>query len=561
MASRQNDFLFDETQYRRLQAEANSVNEMARIVWASLTFLSAVALHLVLTLNASTDENLLHNTQITLLLLGVSISVVKNYIFAPLIFLIIHGSVLFMLSVLARKVRTFEATVKKELINARASKEDTQKQQRECRNWLSALARIFPGDTSISNVSRFLTWLATSATPLTLLFVIDISFVRYQSHTITWILHVIFFLDLVFVMLFHWEVFGQREVKIPKRIGTWGKGMVAAAISLLLLFAAHPPDGTENPKSLWRYEDTMSMESSCYNLLDSGCRLWGLGCRYLDVRNIKVKENNFSLDKRNLRFARFESAEFQSIAVKNANLQKANLTGTKLKGKTIQKEDLSGAELEDAVFSKVKTDKPNLPKTWGKISAVFSFTKMEPKSRHQKRGPFVSHRVKTSIGGFPPRIRRGSRTDTWSASPSDGWKIDLKTKQFEFKLLFAGCWSRRSEASWVEETEHILRVKAYITAERSPGKTCKAETTISFEEWREQKVLREVATESKKLPAGHTVELNLPPGIYQDAQLARFEIRPPGNGETKIYGIKNLPDGLRYTRGNRSVFVTAKNLK
>ena len=205
-----------------------------------------------------------------------------------------------------------------------------------------------------------------------------------------------------------------------------------------------------------------------------------------------------------------------------------------------------------------------LPKTLGEIRAVFSGTTMKKERRHQTRGPFVSNRVKTNIDGFPPRIRRGARTDIWIASPSDGWKIDLKTKKFEFKLHFAGCWSRRSEASWVEKTEHILRVKAYITAERTPGKTCKADTTISFVEWRERPVRKEIVTPFKKLSAGETVELKLPPGDYKGVRLAHIEIRSPiFRAGKKIYRIKQRTPNFSadYDSVKQSVYFTAKYLK
>ncbi|MDE0332381.1 MAG: hypothetical protein OXL41_10985 [Nitrospinae bacterium] len=203
MRSHRGNSVFDETQYQRLHTLADSVNDTARMARTTLSLLLLVAFYLALTLGASTDENLLLKGQVSLPQMDIGIPVVQSYIFTPLVFLLMHAHAMFLLSILARKVRTFDAAVKNELSHWRYSKNDAQTQQRECRDWLSAFAfvQIFQGDARISQVSRVLTWLATSAIPLTLLFIIDISFLRYQSKTITWIHHVIFFVDCCAVPL------------------------------------------------------------------------------------------------------------------------------------------------------------------------------------------------------------------------------------------------------------------------------------------------------------------------------------------------------------------------
>ena len=113
MRSHRGDSVFDEAQYQRLRTLTDSVNDTARTARTTLSLLLLVALYLALTLGASTDENLLRNGQVVLPQVGVGLSIVQSYIYAPLIFLLMHGHALFMLSVLARKVRTFEAVVKK----------------------------------------------------------------------------------------------------------------------------------------------------------------------------------------------------------------------------------------------------------------------------------------------------------------------------------------------------------------------------------------------------------------------------------------------------------------
>ena len=113
-----------------------------------------------------------------------------------------------------------------------------------------------------------------------------------------------------------------------------------------------------------------------------------------------------------------------------------------------------------------------------------STQKSASQCRSQKRGPFYSARVRTKIRGFPPRIKRGRRTNVWTVSPSSNWKIDHDTAKFNFKLLNKGCWKRRSKASWVIKSEDTLKLRVYITAERPLGRKCRARTYICFIEWR-----------------------------------------------------------------------------
>ena len=205
-----------------------------------------------------------------------------------------------------------------------------------------------------------------------------------------------------------------------------------------------------------------------------------------------------------------------------------------------------------------------LPKKLGEIQAVFATVEPGVERREQTRGPFRSARVKTTLSGFPPRVRRGHRTDMWTATPSDGWKIDPATARFEFLLHFDSCWSAESSATWIEQNEHILKVRAYISAERMIGKTCRATTNIYFEEWRPTKVRRDVRSGVRILSAGETVVLKLADGGAKTARLAHLEIwSSTGGDKRKVHRINELPQYLTadYDRNAQAVYVTAKYLR
>ncbi len=396
-----------EARHARLRSLADSVNDTARTARNSLSLLLIVALYLVLTLISSTDENLLRNGQVVLPQVGVGISVAQSYIFAPLVFLYLHAQLLFLLRVLAQKVRAFELALKEEFPGAASP----NKQREECRDWLSAFTfvqrlQLPPGGL---HMSKALAWLGVEAIPVVLLFVLDLSFVRYQSDWITWIHHIVFVVDLMLLTWFNWQVFGgglwglwanltsffrtlcERVTKILGQPGisvrerplhterrpweilkpTWGA--VAFCMALLLIFAAHPPSFDpktveKDRESIWGWDESVGLLKTFWdgkNLLDAGpCKRWGLACRYLSVSNrrrVVVQTRGMSGPKadepgdksfatmdlagRNLRFANFQYAQLRGVDFRAARLQGANLRRARLQGANLRRAQLQGADL------------------------------------------------------------------------------------------------------------------------------------------------------------------------------------------------------------------------
>ena len=186
-----------------------------------------------------------------------------------------------------------------------------------------------------------------------------------------------------------------------------------------------------------------------------------------------------------------------------------------------------------------------VPNRLGEVRAVFFTEEKEVVRRKQERGPFRSPRVKTTIGGFPPKRRTGRRTDVWSAASSDGWKIDVASAKFDFRLLNSSCSSRRSNATWVKHGEHILTVRAHVEAEKGIGRTCHATTTISFYEWALDAVNKVVKTNFVTLNAGHEVALTLPEGMRKGARLAHVEFRRAGRDGERIVRADDRSSNLK----------------
>ena len=377
-----------EARHARLQSLADSVNDTARMARNSLSLLLIVALYISWLLTSSTDENLLRNSQVVLPQVGVGISVAQNYIFAPPIFLYLHVQLLFLLTVLARKVRTFEVALKEEFPNAATPNRQkrVEAEREECWDWLSAFAfvQLFRLRSSIPHVSKVLAWTGIEAVPLVLLFILDLSFVRYQSNEITWSHHIIFVADLAFLKWFNWRVFRGRFrtlwtylIRYPQTLREIGAtilrrsensahgcslraerqswemlgrfvaavwGVVVFGMALLLLCAAHLPsfDPKTSEKDRWKlWGEDKGFWKAVWdggNPLDAGpCERWRLACRYLDVSN----ERPVEVQAQDVSGPKSDKASDKSFA-------NIDLAGRKLRFENFQYAQLQGADLRDA---------------------------------------------------------------------------------------------------------------------------------------------------------------------------------------------------------------------
>ena len=161
----------------RLRPLAESINEAARLARANVALVLVGALYLILTLLASSDENLLRNAVVELPGLRAGISLEWSYIVAPGVFLYLHVQTLFVLSGLARKISAFQAAIGQ--LRPRIGERDRE----EIYEWLSVTSfvrammrwRRFPW------VAVLLSELPIGTVPFLLLVLVDLSFLRYQS--------------------------------------------------------------------------------------------------------------------------------------------------------------------------------------------------------------------------------------------------------------------------------------------------------------------------------------------------------------------------------------------
>ena len=384
---------------------ADSINDTARMARAALSLVLLAALYLFLTLISTDDKQLLlGESQIALPQVNIGISIKASYIVGPPIFLYLHVQALFLLGVLAQKIRRFI-----ELSNRGPSTEEHW-------NWLSAFAfvQLFRPNGNRRWLSLILSCSSIAVIPILLLLAVYLSFVRYQSILITSIHQFILILDIIFIMWFIAFIIQLYKRQIFR---VW-RGVVIAMIvgTPTLIFYAQSPQYSDFGTT---YEWMEPFDSILCNRLD-------LFCRYIDVddgllintlvelpdkdtETKKVYVNKFDLAERNLRYASFRSAklhhvnlraadlrgaDFGSAEVHSSNFAQAKLHGanfvdTKLKNVTdfgeakLHGTNLSGAELRNANFSGAELHGANLSNSDG--AAVFGTEECVGSSEASKR--------------------------------------------------------------------------------------------------------------------------------------------------------------------------------
>ena len=202
-----------------------------------------------------------------------------------------------------------------------------------------------------------------------------------------------------------------------------------------------------------------------------------------------------------------------------------------------------------------------LPIYLGRVRAVFATNSLEEERRPQTRGPFVSERVKARLKWNG--LKYGRRADDWFASPSEGWRIDLATARYHFTRLQPGCHSGRSRASWILQTEQVLRVRARTATDRKLDATCSTETSIFFDEWRGRRVQRESISAFVEIAPGNTVVLKLA-GSPDGARLSHLEIESTlfSDGR-KVYRIGQLPEAFlaEYDEATQTVYFSGNYVR
>ena len=384
-----------EAHHARLRHLAESIDNTARKAQLALSLMFIMAFYLAFIIYSSTDENFLFSPSIEWPQVDVKFPIAESYFVAPIIFLYLHAQLLLALSVLARKRRRFDSFA------ARGSLP-----RGEYGDWLSAFSAVQStmsvfGAQHVSArvLARMLKWIGVEAAPLLLLVFFDMSFVRYQSSSITWSHHFIVCTDLVLVACFNWRIFERRTWVWPSWSATiveWWRAFIIVLCFFLVVYGHAPRFDLETMASyrfsMWRSDYEQLLEEEKRDEMDTFhivlfseenakeadigrgslnpfdavvCRLWDwdIGCRYLHVGRDSDEPfgiQGMDLSGRSLRYVRILPARFEDVELRDAELSGADLEGAVLLGNV----DFTGAQLRGANLSEIRNGVPDDNRTW-----------------------------------------------------------------------------------------------------------------------------------------------------------------------------------------------------
>ena len=185
-------------EFQRLNQLAQTINDSARLARVRVTLLSLGSIYLILTILTSTEPNQSLNTMIALPFLGTGLTLNVSYLLAPGIFCYLHLRALFALFGLAGQLRTFQVAI------AEIRPDIREREREELYAWLSVdtFVQTILGWKRHALVADFLTELPIGMVAFMLLLLFDLSFMRYQSPTITAWHHVCMTFDFLIVTIF-----------------------------------------------------------------------------------------------------------------------------------------------------------------------------------------------------------------------------------------------------------------------------------------------------------------------------------------------------------------------
>lgn len=406
----------DDAASARLTRLVQSINDTARMSRTTVSLLLGVALYLAVTMLSASDAMLFYDGQIRLPQTSVSMPIVLGYLIAPPVFLYLHLQTVFLLRVLARKIRVFEHALNAEYPLSLPAPTVVKKTREDYRNLLSAFAfvQILSTGARPSRMARFLMWISMTAVPIILLLAIDLSFVRYQSEAATWSHHIVFALDLLFVVLFKrevfdrlrdlssdpcpqpavsqkrnvvtaiprllaWHIIGDDTMAFRQRALRSASTLACVLVVLFLVVMAQPPQRDDDREAVWRLDDVLPSDvitdgKSSYGIgeiwerLVAGqnwidvipCKLFDLACRYLRVRSTPAVRfgsvdnsddiPDFLISNRNLRFADFRRAGLRELSIIDSDLHEAQFVEAELANVSIEISHLSDVDASYANF-------------------------------------------------------------------------------------------------------------------------------------------------------------------------------------------------------------------
>jgi hypothetical protein len=246
-----------------LQTLRNAVVDAASVgggLWLSCVF---VFLYLAIAAGGVTHRDLLFENPVKLPFLNIDLPLIGFFVLGPPLFVIVHAYTLLHFTLLAGKVREFDAALRQQIGDL-----DTQarlRRQLPINIFVQFLAGPREARTGgIGWLLRLITWISLIAGPILLLVFFQLQFLPYHNEVISWWQRLIVAADIVLLwVLWPWADFRRGKVVAY---------LAASFVPVLLVFtvATFPGEWLENLPSVRIIPTNWPPWKSQTALLDDG---------------------------------------------------------------------------------------------------------------------------------------------------------------------------------------------------------------------------------------------------------------------------------------------------
>ncbi len=388
-----------------ISALISNINDSAKAVQTSTLALSFVGLYLAAASISINDEDLFRGSSFQISQLGgVSIPIIASFILGPIVFLVLHIQLLLRYRMLAEGVCALSTELR------RLPDDDQKRCKRLVANvdfvrmilrWKFNKSTSPSDNEDTSSFDQVTVFLMTTVLPLTVLLVVQISFVRYQNWAITGLQMAVVVVELGAITAFHYWLGSKKRigrsrtlkeklrhalfaatlpllvalvslvyVRVPAvdndRIRFWDLPKNEQERPFLQRFAEQPLDMVLCPSVEWgcrflrlnnrKLVGTQTREDALWKVISEsragalaavdGLSLRGRSLRYANFNGSRALKVDLVGD--DLRHATFWNAAFQGASLSFAKLQAANLDRAQLQEADLQSALLTGASLKDA---------------------------------------------------------------------------------------------------------------------------------------------------------------------------------------------------------------------
>ena len=387
------------TEAHDLDAARRSVEDAASVsagLWLSYLF---TLLYIAIAAGAVTHSDLLLQNPVKLPFLGVELPLVAFFLFAPILFIVLHAYTLVHFVMLGAKVGVFDDELRRQLPNATDTGEGLRRQLPS-----NIFVQFLAGPVDIREgvlglLLKLIAWSSLVIGPVLLLLLIQVQFLPYHLEWVTWVQRFAVLIDVVLLWTLWPAVLnGRSRIEWPP---LWRYPIFTlvslAPIGLAFTAATFPGERMEdwlgdrqtippqitswfglkddNDQLIWtsfhdllfhgKYDETRQRRKS---LFSNTLVLPGFdaleAAKIDDPKKLDAVKQTLALHGRHLENAIFFRADLRKAYLGDAHLQGAVFYQAKLQGAWFYRAKLQGASLYQAKLQCASLDNAQLQGAW-----------------------------------------------------------------------------------------------------------------------------------------------------------------------------------------------------